>query len=372
MRWFVVFYNFNRFNRIQSSRRLNLVMSGGGVKGIAYVGMYEAAEKKGYNWGNMAGVSAGALAGAFKAAGFTAYEMWNAVGSFDFEGIQMSNKVEKVPVVSGYLRYMSRTGRSGPDSVREFLSNRRDLLESIVTFSKEGCLFDGDYLEEWVSKELARKGVRTFGDLRGGMADKFNPRGYRMRMTGVDCNRAKIVVLPDDVEFYGMDPDKFEVAKAVRISTCVPFAFKPVELKKQEGNITKVYNLVDGGVFDRFPYWLIDSSKNLTVGFKLSGGEKPKFFSVDTALNVLKSIISAVQDIGIPKDVENNIKYIGEINTTQVHYLDFGLSQEDKEYLYNAGRQTAIHLFNKLESSRIGQRKGFIPLFASIFRQRWF
>jgi len=353
-----------------AQNKLDLVMSGGGVKGIAYVGVHEVSERRGYRWGNIAGVSAGALAGAFMASGMNAYDMWKSMERFDFKGIKKANISKKVPAVERYMEFIRTTGRSGPESINEFLRTRGNLLETIKIYSKEGSLFDGDLLEEWVSKELAAKGVRTFADLRGGKVDKYNPRGYKVRMTGVDLNRAKMVVLPDDMEFYGIDPDKFEVAKAVRISTCVPFAFKPVEIKKVEGNGMRTYNLVDGGVFDRFPYWLIENSESTTIGFKLSGGEKPKFFSVDTALGVLKSLISAVQDIGIPKSVENNIKYIGEIDTTKVHYLDFDLSDEEKDYLFNAGRQTAIHTFNKFEHRRNIYIRGLLSILHPLWKRK--
>jgi len=32
-------------------------------------------------------------------------------------------------------------------------------------------------------------------------------------MTAVDANRGRIVVLPDDISYYGIDPDRLEVAK---------------------------------------------------------------------------------------------------------------------------------------------------------------
>lgn len=358
------------------NKKINLVMSGGGVKGIAYVGMFEAAERRGYKWGNIAGVSAGAMAGSLAASGYSAYEMWKEMGVFDFKGIQMSNIPNQVPAVARYLEFLRQTRSTGPESIRDFLSrsvspvqtrddeliadSRGNMLQNIITLSKAGCLFDGDNLEEWVYKALAKKGVRTFADLRGGTVDQLNPGSYKVRVTGMDLNRAKMVVMPDDMTFYGIDPDSFEVAKAVRISTCVPFAFKPVEVKKQEGGKVKTYNLVDGGVFDRFPYWLIDTSNSPTVGFKLSGGEKPGFFSIDTALNVLKSLISAVQDIGIPKTAENNIKFIGEIDTTKVHFLDFNLSDEVKEYLFNAGRQAANLTFNKFEQKSAYFRRNLL------------
>jgi len=53
------------------NRILNLVLGGGGIKGIAYVGVFTEAEKRGYKWANIAGVSAGALAGSYLAAGYS-------------------------------------------------------------------------------------------------------------------------------------------------------------------------------------------------------------------------------------------------------------------------------------------------------------
>jgi len=40
-------------------------------------------------------------------------------------------------------------------------------------------------------------------------------------MTAVDANRGRIVVLPDDISYYGIDPDRLEVAKAVRMTEAV-------------------------------------------------------------------------------------------------------------------------------------------------------
>jgi len=356
------------FLMAKKSRQVNLVLSGGGVKGIAYAGVFETAEKRGYRWGNIAGVSVGAIAGAFAASGFNYYEMWESMKRFDFKGIQIKRVSEKLPVIYDYLQFARSTRSTGPESIRMFLNRsnfrsseitdigerdinaeNRNLLDNIIVYSKNGCIFDGDILEEWCAAELRKKGIRTFGDLKGGKKDTANPEGYKVRMTGVDCNRARLVVLPDDARFYGIDPDELEVAKAVRISTCIPFVFKPVVLSKKEDGKVKNYNLVDGGVFDRFPYWAIDRSNTPTVGFKLDGGEKKGFFSLDNALNILKSLVSAVHDIGVPKDGGNYIKHVGSIDTSKVHTINFNLSEEDKLYLFRNGRLTAINLFNRFE-----------------------
>ena len=66
-----------------------------------------------------------------------------------------------------------------------------------------------------------------------------------MRMTVGGCYQRKIVVCLMIWSSYGIQPDDFEVAKAVRMSTSVPFVFKPVEIK-DTNNAEKNYYFVDG------------------------------------------------------------------------------------------------------------------------------
>lgn len=350
---------------IRPFRKINMVLGGGGVKGIAYIGMFDAFRRRGYIPGNIAGVSAGALAGSLAAAGYDAAGMWRAMERFDFEKIQIDKLHDKVPVVKRYLDYARINKNRGEADLLRFLninrnaakpfsadSYRSGILKGIITYCNEGCLFDGDLLEEWIGRTLAGKGIRTFADLRGGKADAMNPHGYKIRMTGVDCTRVKVVTLPDDLEFYGVNPDNFEVAKAVRISTSVPFAFRPVEIGRNEGGRTRMYSLVDGGVLDSFPDWLHECTAAPTVGFRLNAGEH-KLLSLDMPLAILKGLISAVHDIGVPQKnpASNSSKkfyIVGGINTTKVDFLDFNLKNDEKKYLLNAGKQAALKLINKL------------------------
>lgn len=349
---------------------LNLVLGGGGVKGIAFLGVFEVAEQRGYVWRNIAGVSAGSLTGSYEAAGYTSAELKKILYEFDFEKMYIDKMPESIPIVARYIEFYRKRSKyksqsKSPESFFRSMGSevknseteidsstsdsRIDIMKSILTFGKDGCLCDGDYLETWVYKVLADKGIKTFGDLRGGTAGKLNPNGYKIRMTAVDINRAKIITLPDDMEYYGINPDRLEVSKAVRMSTSVPFVFKPVEIRKTEGSIMKTYNIVDGGVFDNFPGWAIENDKSVpTVGFKLDGGEK-KLLSISSPLHVLKVLISAVNDLGIPKNSSFNANNIAKINTSKVSSLDFNLSEEERDYLYKSGKHAAILFFNNFE-----------------------
>lgn len=367
-------------------KKVNVVMGGGGVKGVAYIGVFDSLERRGYVPVNLAGVSAGSLAGALSAAGYNAAGMWRVMDQLDFDKIQVDKALERLPVVRRFVEYMGSRGTKEKAGVEDFLVSslrpegsgnndmrKLNILKSVVTYCKEGCLFDGDLLEEWVSKALAKRGIRTFADLRTGNADALNPRGYKVRMTGVDCNRMKVVTLPDDLVFYGIDPDRFEVAKAVRISTAVPFAFKPVEVTGVADGRNQVYSLVDGGVLDSFPGWLMDDGSTPGLGFKLNAGES-KIFSLDMPLSIFKSLITSVHDIGTPEtafaDKYSAALPICEIDTRKVGFLDFGLTAENKNYLVNAGRHSALRLLDSVGNKQRGTEVNYLPYGFRIYPQK--
>src|SRR5260370_33189359 len=53
----------------------DIVLEGGGVRGIGHVGALRVLEEKGYHWVNIAGTSAGACVAAMMAANYSAQEM---------------------------------------------------------------------------------------------------------------------------------------------------------------------------------------------------------------------------------------------------------------------------------------------------------
>ncbi|NLJ73017.1 MAG: patatin, partial [Syntrophomonadaceae bacterium] len=297
----------------------------------------------------------GALAIAIKAANYNHQEFEEVLNSFDFQNLQV-NKPSALPVFQSYEEFIAKEKRNNPSAIFTFLDqspketriNRADsysgnILNNIIKFSSEKSLFNGDYLEEWLYDILAERGIRTFGDLKNGLVDKRNPHDYKIRMTCVDCTRIKSVTLPDDLVYYGIDPDKFEVAKAVRISASIPFAFKPVGIEKDGIK----YYLIDGGVFDNFPYWLIDNSTFPTIGFRIQS-EKQNI-NLKTPINIIRNIISTTYDIGIPHHLKSEINYIENIPVSNIPTLDFNLTEEAKSYLIESGYEAAYTLFNQIQ-----------------------
>ena len=368
----------------------NIVLGGGGIKGIAYIGLLEAAEKRGMFFRNISGVSAGAIVGACIAAGYRSEELKKEFYEFDFGKFHIDKIIEKVPAVGSYMEFCSNT-RLQDKSIHGFLKleytaparederddfedvyslYRGDFFKNIVKYSKQGCLFDGDLIEEWIYRLLANKGIKTFADLRGGVPDYANPMGYKVRMTAVDAKRGKVIVLPDDMAYYGLNPDKLEVAKAVRMSSSVPFAFKPVEFYAKINNKTKKHYIIDGGVLDNLPVWTISPSfRRPIIVCRLNGGNQKKVEF--KPLNILKGFVTATHDSGELKYNARNCYFIS-INTSKVSFLDFDLCDEDKDYLFNSGKKSAVPMLNKLIHMKNMERLGLFSRIRYLLTTRGF
>lgn len=358
------------------NRPLNLILSGGGIKGIAFVGAYEEIEKRYRYIGNIAGVSAGALVGALIGVGYNSRELVRIIKELDFGNfkhragtmldISINDRMDQILAEkrnildSDIEALLYRQDYPELEMIRrgkdDFKGMRGNFLLNLIAFSKKNAFIDGDLFEKFIAQLLANKGVHTFNDLRGGIPDKVNPRGYRVRMTAIDANTGRVIVLPDDLAFYNIDPDGFEVAKAVRMSSSVPFVFEPVVLMKKEGGHMKPHYILDGGVLDNFPVWLIDSTESAhIIGLKLEGKESNTMTAVE---NKLKKLLITSHDTGIPKN-SYNIDNIAHINTGNISFLDFDINPDDAQFLYYQGKMAVQKLFSIMMKRNRGWKNTF-------------
>ena len=329
---------------------VNLALSGGGIRGIAHVGAYDALIQKGYEIGNVCGVSAGALVGTLVAAGYSVDELKNHIYNFPFEQIILKEITRRYPIINDYIYYRNKFRMSGMwrflnrgkkmDESLEYKGRERNIFSNIIKYSQEDYIMDSEYLEEWVYNMLKHKGIYTFEDLQGGLSNKNNKLGYKVKMTAVDVTRGKIVVLPDDLGFYGIKSDQFEVYRAVMMTMAVPFVFRPIKLiKKDDLGQNKTYYLVDGGVLDNFPVWLVGGYNDIPVfGLKIYDRDKNKILN---PLNILKTFVSFVHDIGKPCVNISNLK-VQNIDVTGVDFLDFSLNSKQKLLLYESGKKSGM------------------------------
>lgn len=284
------------------------VFSGGGIKGLALVGACAAIEERGFRFKRVAGTSAGSLIAGLIAAGYTSTEMANLLDELD---------------------------------LKKFLDSRKTVIPSALTkwlfvYWRLG-LYKGDELECWIADILAARGVRTFGDLAPDA----------LRIIASDLTNGRLLILPDDLPKYGVDPRTFPVARAIRMSCSLPFFFEPVKLRDRVGmNI-----VVDGGVLSNFPMWLFDKDNVKKVrpvlGVKLSQNliQQPTN-KIKNALNMFEALFETMKDAHdsryISRKHEKNIIFIpteGNLTT------EFQLSDEKKLELIDLGKKNAEKFF---------------------------
>lgn len=208
----------------------DLVLEGGGAKGLGLVGAVRRLMREGYAFPRVAGTSAGSLVAAFLAAGATEDVLADVMDRFEYRRVP-DRAWPGIPAVSEGISLLWRRGA-----------------------------YEGDYIREFVSHELEKLGVTTFGDLR--RSDRQMDRNlehhrrYKLVVMATDVTRGRLLRLPWDYGLLNLEPDEQLVADAVRASISIPLYFEPVTLR--DGNTGEETVLVDGGVLSNFPIATFD------------------------------------------------------------------------------------------------------------------
>lgn len=286
--------------------KIDGVFSGGGVKAYAFLGALQQISKHNHTFERVAGSSAGAIIASFLAAGYQTGEIDELVEDLDTKKLMDPPKwTTRIPF-SKWLNLYFQLG-----------------------------LYKGHQLENWIHKQLARKMIYTFYDLKPGY----------LKVVVSDITLGKLVVIPDDLNrIYGLNPNYFPVAKAVRMSAGFPYFFMP---KKIPGKTNRKSLIVDGGLLSNFPLWVFKDGSNRNkrpvLGLKLSGyPEQEKTRKIKNALDMFHALfttmLSAHDARYVSKSDQNNIIFIpvDHVGTT-----DLELTSAAKEQLIDIGKQRA-------------------------------
>ncbi|WP_276352286.1 patatin-like phospholipase family protein [Cohnella caldifontis] len=302
---------------------VNAVFEGGGVRGISLAGAVRAAEMAGVGFHRVAGTSSGSIVAALIATGYTALEMKDIIQSTPFRTFMQRAPIFNVRLIGPAVRILMKKG-----------------------------LYAGDALEDWVARLLAAKGVRVFGDLPPG----------KVRIIASDITNGKLLVLPDDMADYGIDPRRFPVARAIRMSTSIPYFFDPVVLRQplrtrkarsREPVRARFSYIVDGGLLSNFPLWLFehdaaDGKGVPVIGFQMIGRSEAKHHRISGPITMFQAMFETMLGAHDERYIEeqNWVRTI-RIPTMGVGTTQFDLSPEDSAKLYDAGLAAGRKFFGR-------------------------
>lgn len=237
----------------------DLVLGGGGIRGVALAGVIRRLAHAGYRFPRIAGTSAGAILGGVAAAVQRAGESFDVLAD-----IALAMDFER-------LADRSRLGQlAGPLAP----------VVDVGSLLSDNGIFEGDALREYVATLLARYGVSTWADLRLPPDEQSalpETHRYALVVMASDVSRRRLVRLPWDYHEYGLDPDSQSVAHAIRMSASLPFFYEPATLRARNG---KTSVLVDGGLLAGYPITVFDRTDGEpprwpTFGVSLSARPSP-------------------------------------------------------------------------------------------------
>ena len=311
------------YNRIDRPT-VAVVLSGGGAKGIAHIGVLQALEENGIPVDYIAGTSIGAIVGGLYAAGYSPDEMMDIVRSDEFVAATRGRIEDKYGLY--YLQSQPDPAWLRINIAREHVLDFHGIIQSNIP-SNIVSPFLMDFLFMEYLGPAAAAANYSFDNL-------FVP--FRCITANIEDNRGEVMR-------YG------SLADAVRASMTFPFYFKPITI---DGRL-----MMDGGMFNNFPADVVHAEfvPDIVIGSVVSDNpEKP---SSDDIVSQLQTMLMAYTRYDIGTDQGFMVKpEVPELNV-----IDFSQS----EMVYLAGYEAAIarisenqHLFDhRVDEETLRQRR---------------
>ena len=256
------------------------IFSGGGTRLSAHIGILQALLELNYRFDSLVGVSGGSIVSSLYSAGMSLEDIKRLALNTDFR------------------------------QFREF---------SILRLLFEGGLASGDFFEQWMDEQLQG---RTFADIP-----------MRLNILATDLNSGAPVIFNRE-----RCPD-LKISKAVRYSMSIPliFSFK----KYQDSPLTDGAILAEDALFDD---WNGDGTPGVCFRLKSNqDGRKPNKIHSLVPLKhyvelLIRTFMTAISREYVNAQYWHNTVVI---NTGEVSAVDFNLTKDAKNQLFEVGYQTA-------------------------------
>lgn len=280
-----------------NGQKTGLVLSGGGAKGLAHIGLIKALEEEGIRIDYISGTSMGGIIGALYAMGYTTSEMKMLVTSDDF------------------LRWSTGTIDRELQITYNADDPSSDMIDVDLTFQEQK---PEEALPSYIiSSEVIDFAIMqlTCGETAAARSN-FDSLMIPFRCVAADVYNKKPVILR-----------KGNLGNAIRATMSYPLYFEPYSRDS--------ILLFDGGIYNNFPYDVLleDFNPDFIIGSKVANmPERP--LKGDIILQ-LENMIMQPTNYEIP----DSIGYVVDINLEDIGLLDFKQADSIIERGYRTAKE---------------------------------
>lgn len=318
-----------------------LVLSGGGAKGAAHVGVIKYLESIGMPVDVVMGTSMGGLVGGIYALGYEAEQLDSIIRGIDWD-MALSDKVPRDYLSYSAIKYKEKYVLSFP-----FLYDKKDYMRKIESDQQYTRRVDDIHFGAGEADATNMVKDNLLGSLPSGMVYGQNVNnifsslsvGYQDETDFYDLPIPFLCVATDLVSGTAKIWTEGKLNTALRSTMSIPGLFAPVRV---DGMV-----LVDGGMRNNYPTDLAKKvGADIVIGVNLSEGYKSY-----NEINNLADIINTGIDMLGRTSFESNID-IPDVNIKpDLHEFNM-LSFDDRsiDTIINRGYQAALAVAAKLDS----------------------
>lgn len=269
--------------------KIGICFAGGGIKGVAHIGVLKALEEENINFDYVAGTSSGSIIAALYSIGYKSDEI--------YEILKKYNKKINYFEIKNILKL-----------IYGILIKRKIIITGLNS---------GEKIEKLINKELNKKNINN-----------INQINKKLLIPSVSLIDGKIFIFSSiknrkiysDKIIYNND---INIGKAIRASCSYPGVFEPMPF---ENNY-----LIDGGIRENVPWRELKENgadKVISVVFQNEIEEKQKINIIDSISNSIEILCHELSNYEL-----EGADYLLKIKTKEISLLD----KSKIKYLYQLG-----------------------------------
>ncbi|MGL5318174.1 MAG: patatin-like phospholipase family protein, partial [Bacteroidales bacterium] len=292
---------------LAQAQRVGLVMSGGGAKGIAHIGLLQVLEDHDIPIDYITGTSMGAIVGSLYAMGYSPSEMMDLIKSDKFKYWQ-SGVIKEEDMIY-YLK-----NEPTPEWVQFNINFRKDAPKKTQAYFIPASIVNP------VQMNAAFLGL--YGQAGGASGYNFDNLFVPYRCVSADTYNKNTLISKDG-----------DLGMAVRASMTFPFVFSPIRIN---GNL-----MYDGGIYNNFPADIMmdEFNPDFMIGSSVTG--TPNRPAERDIMAQLENMVMQKTDYSIPKEKGIYIRS---------HLKDYGIMDFEKaDSIYQVGYNMGMQFLDSIQ-----------------------